>query len=166
MTHHRPSVEDQPQPGEWTNHIFEIPPAAGLGALHTLYADVANDECIERARGERNGRNDRHEEGEVDDTTPWDRDGPLVRAIFDGANGFVTYRTLEGYDGPADGARLDVLISRTIAYFRDQTTSVEFEWKSRAHDRPADLVDRLQAHGLVPRDIETVITDDGSALLS
>ena len=30
----RPPVENQPQPGEWTDHILEIPPAPGIGALH------------------------------------------------------------------------------------------------------------------------------------
>ena len=35
-----------------------------------------------------------------------DRDGPIVRAVFDGAWGFVGYRSLAGYDGPADGGRV------------------------------------------------------------
>jgi hypothetical protein len=104
------------------------------------------------------------DEAEVDDGSPWDRDGPLVRAVFDGRYGFVTYRALDGYDGPADGARLDGLIARTVAHFRDQTNVVEFEWKTRGHDRPADLALRLEEHGLVARDLETVMVGEVSLL--
>ena len=31
------------------------------------------------------------------------------------------------------------------------------EWKTRAHDRPADVTDRLLAAGFVPEDRETVV---------
>ena len=46
-------------------------------------------------------------DAEVLDAREVDRDGPIVRAVFDGAWGFVGYRSLAGYDGPADGGRLD-----------------------------------------------------------
>ena len=42
------------------------------------------------------------------------------------------------------GTALDALIERTIAYFRDETDVEDFEWKTRGHDAPADLAERLR----------------------
>jgi ribosomal protein S18 acetylase RimI-like enzyme len=39
-----------------------------------------------------------------------------------------------------------------------------FEWKSRGHDLPADLGDRLVAHGFVAEPIETVMIGEASSL--
>jgi GNAT superfamily N-acetyltransferase len=39
-----------------------------------------------------------------------------------------------------------------------------FEWKSRGHDRPADLGERLVAHGLVPEPLETVMVGEAAEL--
>ena len=39
--------------------------------------------------------------------------------------------------------------------FTDRRES--FEWKLHGHDRPADLSERLIAHGFVPEDLETVV---------
>src|SRR4051812_3051231 len=80
------------------------------------------------------------------------REGPLLCGIFD-HGGFVSYRDLGGLAG--DG--LDALIERTVAWFRDETDVASFEWKSRGHDLPADLGDRLVAHGLVAEPVETVM---------
>jgi hypothetical protein len=33
----------------------------------------------------------------------------------------------------------------------------ELEWKAHGHDQPADLADRLCAHGFVREDVETVM---------
>lgn len=87
------------------------------------------------------------------------RDGPLFRAVFD-HGGFVSYRDLGGLEGPA----LDDLIGRTVAHFRDDTEVESFEWKSRGHDLPTDLGDRLVAHGLVPEPVETVMIGEASLL--
>ena len=87
-------------------------------------------------------------DAEVLDAREVDRDGPIVRAVFDGAWGFVGYRSLAGYDGPADGGRLDGLISRAIDRFDRDPRVATFEWKTRGHDLPADLGARLARHGL------------------
>jgi hypothetical protein len=96
-------------------------------------------------------------EAEVATATWVDRDGPLFRACFGHGRGFVTYRDLDGFDTPADGPRLDALIERTIDFFVRDTDVTEMEWKTRGHDKPADLVTRLLARGLVPAERETVM---------
>lgn len=79
-----------------------------------------------------------------------ERDGPLLRAAGQ-HRGFVT--------GPRDlgigGAELDALIVRQREYFRARNEAVE--WKTRGHDLPADLTDRLRQAGFVAEDQETVV---------
>jgi hypothetical protein len=87
------------------------------------------------------------------------REGPLLWAVFD-HGGFVSYRDLAGVEGEA----LDELIDRTVRHFRDETDVASFEWKSRGHDRPADLGARLVAHGLVAEPVETVMIGEASLL--
>ena len=87
------------------------------------------------------------------------REGPLLWGVFD-HGGFVSYRDLGGVEGDA----LDALIERTIAHYRDDTDVAAFEWKSRGHDRPDDLGDRLVAHGLVAEPQETVMIGEASLL--
>ena len=98
-------------------------------------------------------------EAEVARASAVSQDGPLLRAIFS-HGGFVSYRDLDGLGGRS----LDDLIDRTIAHFRDGTDVASFEWKSRGHDRPADLGERLVAHGLVPEPVETVMIGEASLL--
>jgi GNAT superfamily N-acetyltransferase len=81
------------------------------------------------------------------------QDGPLFRTLFGPQAGFVSYQSLDGLEGGA----LDDLIARTIAYFRDSTSVDEFEWKTRGHDLPADLGNRLVAQGFEPQEPETVM---------
>ena len=108
------------------------------------------------------------EESEVGASPRWDRDGPLVRAVFDdgedGGFGFVTYRALTGYDGPADGDALDALIARTVEHYAAMPDVNGFEWKTRGHDAPSDLGDRLVAHGLVAEELETVMVGEAALL--
>lgn len=85
--------------------------------------------------------------------------GPLWCAVFD-HGGFVSYRDLGG----ASGDVLDELVERTIAHYRDETDVDSFEWKSRGHDLPADLGERLAAHGLVAEPVETVMIGEASLL--
>jgi GNAT superfamily N-acetyltransferase len=81
-------------------------------------------------------------------TCEWD--GPLLRCT--GMHrGFVNYRDLGGLRG----AELDALIARTRDYFAGRGEA--FEWKTHGHDEPADLPDRLRAHGFVAEDAETVV---------
>jgi GNAT superfamily N-acetyltransferase len=86
-------------------------------------------------------------EGEVAE-----RDGPVVRFYGGpGEQGWVLYRDLGGLEG----AGLDELISRQVGFFRARNE--RFEWKSYGHDLPADLPERLCAHGFVPEPTETVV---------
>jgi hypothetical protein len=94
---------------------------------------------------------------EVAGAVSWDRSGPLWRAVFP-TSGFVSYESLEGVDD------LDALIAETVAFFAAVPQVEEFEWKTRGHDRPEDLGERLEAHGLVPEEIETVMVGEATAL--
>lgn len=78
------------------------------------------------------------------------RDGPLLREVFS-CGGFVSYASLEGVDD------VDALIERAVAHFRDKTEVPQFEWKTRGHDAPADLGERLVAHGFEAEELETVM---------
>jgi hypothetical protein len=78
-----------------------------------------------------------------------DWDGPLLRCTDLRYRGFVGYRSLAGVDD------VDALIARTVAFFAARGEA--FEWKAHGHDQPADLPDRLRAHGFVPEDVETVM---------
>ncbi len=95
-------------------------------------------------------------EGEVGQATELVELGPLMLATFD-HGGFVTYRSLEGHD-------VDTLISGAIVHFRDRTDVASFEWKTRGHDWPDDLGERLAAHALVAEPVETVMIGEASAL--
>ena len=72
----------------------------------------------------------------------WERHGPVVRGVF-GESGFVSVV------GPELDASVDVdaLVEEQVRWFRDETAVATFEWKTRGHDRPADLVERLLARG-------------------
>jgi GNAT superfamily N-acetyltransferase len=80
-----------------------------------------------------------------------DRDGPLLRFFGLGRRGYLTYRDLGGLVG----AELDALIARQARTFTDR--GEEVEWKLHGHDLPADLPDRLRAHGFAPEEQETVV---------
>ncbi|MEU4085003.1 GNAT family N-acetyltransferase [Streptomyces aureus] len=83
-------------------------------------------------------------------STRVETDGPLTRVVG-WHRGFVT--------GPRDlgvrGEELDELIARQRDYYADRGEAVE--WKTRAHDLPGDLTDRLVAAGFVAEDPETVL---------
>jgi GNAT superfamily N-acetyltransferase len=85
--------------------------------------------------------------------------GPLVRFSGGFGRGWVLYRDLDGIEGDA----LDELIAAQVAYFAER--GQRFEWKTYAHDRPADLAERLLAAGFVAEEPETVViaTVDGIA---
>lgn len=98
-------------------------------------------------------------DGELDRALAVHRHGPLFWAVFD-RGGFVTYADLGG----AEGAVLDALIEDTVAHFRDGTDVPELEWKTRGHDRPADLGERLLAHGFVAEEEESVMVGEAEKL--
>ncbi len=77
--------------------------------------------------------------------------GPLVRFSGGFGRGWVLYRDLHGIEGDA----LDQLIASQVTYFAER--GQRFEWKTYAHDRPADLPERLLAAGFVAEEPETVV---------
>ena len=79
-----------------------------------------------------------------------EQDGPVLR-VAGQHRGFVTTPRDLGVDGP----ELDALIARQRDYFALRGEAVE--WKTRGHDLPASLTDRLRAAGFVPEDQETVV---------
>ncbi len=81
----------------------------------------------------------------------YEHDGPVLRVVGQ-HRGFVT--------GPRDwggvrGPELNALIARQRDFFAARGEAVE--WKTRGHDEPADLPDRLRAAGFVPEPPETVV---------
>lgn len=80
----------------------------------------------------------------------YEQDGPLLRIVGQ-FRGLVS--------GPRElgvgGAELDRLIARQRDYFAGRGEAVE--WKTRGHDHPADLTERLRAAGFVPEERETVV---------
>jgi hypothetical protein len=82
--------------------------------------------------------------------TTYESDGPVVRS-YGAARGFIDYRDLGGLRG----AELDAFIARQRDFFAARGEAVE--WKTRGHDEPADLPDRLHAAGFVPEERETVM---------
>ncbi|WP_405009614.1 GNAT family N-acetyltransferase [Kitasatospora sp. NBC_01539] len=79
-----------------------------------------------------------------------DRDGCVVR-LTGGHRGFVSTPR----DVGVRGAGLDALIARQTAHFAAHGQA--FEWKTRGHDLPADLPDRLLAAGFTAEPRETVL---------
>ncbi|MFF7154206.1 GNAT family N-acetyltransferase [Streptomyces sp. NPDC008139] len=79
-----------------------------------------------------------------------ERDGPVLR-LSGQYRGFVSTPP----DLGVEGAELDRLIARQRDFFAARGEAVE--WKTRAHDRPAALPERLLAAGFVPEERETVV---------
>lgn len=100
------------------------------------------------------------EGAEMASATRYDRDGPLWRGTF-GDRGFVSYRSLDGYSGGA----LDDLIARTAAHYAADPGITSAEWKTRGHDSPADLGERLRRHGFQPQEQETVMVGEARHLV-
>ncbi|MEV7725756.1 GNAT family N-acetyltransferase [Streptomyces sp. NPDC087917] len=85
-----------------------------------------------------------------------ERVGPVVRQSAPGL----------GWNGvlwsDLDEGNADAEIAAQVAWFqarreREGAGAAEFEWKLYAHDRPADLGDRLRAAGFVPEAPETLL---------
>ncbi|WP_157465427.1 GNAT family N-acetyltransferase [Deinococcus apachensis] len=73
---------------------------------------------------------------------------------------FVSYRDL----GSLTGQALDDLIARTITHYASDQRLTSFEWKTCGHDAPADLPQRLIAHGLQAEEQETVMLGEATHL--
>ncbi|MFD5079969.1 GNAT family N-acetyltransferase [Streptomyces sp. NPDC058371] len=79
-----------------------------------------------------------------------ERDGPLLRVV-----GYFCGFVIGPRDIGLSGADLDRLIVRQRDYFAERGEPVE--WKTRGHDTPADLTDRLRAAGFSPGETQTVL---------
>jgi ribosomal protein S18 acetylase RimI-like enzyme len=79
-----------------------------------------------------------------------EQDGPVLRVVGQ-SRGFISAPP----DTGLRGAELDQLIAGQRDYFAGRGEAVE--WKTFAHDQPADLPARLLAAGFVPEDEETVL---------
>lgn len=91
------------------------------------------------------------------------RMGPLWLGTFpERGRGFLTYRSLDG----VRGAALDALVDDVIAHYAADDRVQRFEWKTRGHDEPADLLDVLRRHGLRVEEPETVMAGHARAVLS
>jgi GNAT superfamily N-acetyltransferase len=80
-----------------------------------------------------------------------ERDGPIMRIVGQPPRGFIS----SPRDLGLDGAALDALIARQRDFFAARGEAVE--WKSRGHDRPASLPQRLIAAGFAAEPRETVL---------
>ena len=80
----------------------------------------------------------------------YERDGPLLRIVGQ-FRGFVSGPRELGVEGDA----LDELIVRQRDFFAARGEALE--WKTWAHDTPADLTERLRAAGFLPEERETVL---------
>ncbi|WP_336209611.1 GNAT family N-acetyltransferase [Nonomuraea sp. LPB2021202275-12-8] len=83
-----------------------------------------------------------------------ERAGGVVRHIGDGWAGILW--------SDLDDTTAEAAIAEQVRYFTD--LGREFEWKLYAHDRPADLADRLAAAGFVPEPMETLMVAQVSDL--
>jgi len=90
-----------------------------------------------------------------DPSFTWEWDGDVFRVVGPGAH---EHENTVVFSDFADAAAADAGIARQLAYFRKRGKA--FEWKLYAHDRPADLADRLARAGLQPQGEETVMVFD------
>lgn len=88
--------------------------------------------------------------GAVPTGVTYEHDGPILRIV-----GGHVGRIRAPRDVGVTGAELDRLIARQRDYFQARGQGVE--WKLRAHDRPADLSERLVAAGFVPEEPSAVL---------
>ncbi|MGA3219810.1 MAG: GNAT family N-acetyltransferase [Acidimicrobiales bacterium] len=86
-------------------------------------------------------------------------DGPVTRVVG-WHRGFVSTPNDLGLAGEA----LDALIARQRDFFAARDEAVE--WKTRGHDRPPELFERLVLAGFVPEATETVVVGTVSDLAS
>jgi hypothetical protein len=88
--------------------------------------------------------------GPVPDGATYEHEGPVLRVV-----GGDVGRIRAPRDVVVTGAELDRLIAPQRDYFQARGQGVE--WKLRAHDRPADLPERLVAAGFVPQEPSAVL---------
>lgn len=104
------------------------------------------------------------EEAEVPSALSTARLGPLVLATYVGGRGFITYRTLDVDDRPADETSVAALVEQALAHYQVQPDIRRVEWKSRGHDHAPGLHDALLAHGFTPDDPESIMIGEAELL--
>ncbi|ADD44376.1 GNAT family N-acetyltransferase [Stackebrandtia nassauensis] len=82
--------------------------------------------------------------------------GPVKRLTKIQGRGFIMYKDLGGLDGEA----LDAFIAEQRDYFAGLGKTVE--WKYHVEDQPADLPDRLAAHGFEPEELESIVIGEAA----
>jgi GNAT superfamily N-acetyltransferase len=87
-----------------------------------------------------------------------EQDGPIVRIVRQRRQGFISGQRDLGLDGEA----LDEFIARQRDFFAARGEAVE--WKTRGHDLPPTLPQRLTAAGFVAEPRETVLIGETDEL--
>jgi acetyltransferase (GNAT) family protein len=98
-------------------------------------------------------------EAEVRTAARCERHGPLLWATYGQSRGFVTYRSLTGFED-----RLGSLVAATRAYYEARPVVTEVEWKTRGHDVAPGLSDHLREHGFEPQEMESVMLGEAAAM--
>lgn len=100
-------------------------------------------------------------ETEVADADEITRIGPLWLGTFVGRRrGFISYPPLPHPE------EAEALIAAAIAHFEADARIDRFEWKTRGHDSPSDLLDLLEAHGFDLAEAETVMCGGVEAVIA
>lgn len=87
----------------------------------------------------------------------YEQDGPLVRVVGQ-FRGFVSAPQNLGISGK----ELTLLVERQRDFFKARGEAVE--WKTRAHDEPIELAQRLVDAGFLPEETETVMVGEAKNL--
>jgi GNAT superfamily N-acetyltransferase len=98
-------------------------------------------------------------EAEVRTAASCERHGPLLWATYGRSRGFVTYRSVAGFED-----RLGRLVAATRAHYEERPAITEVEWKTRGHDTAPGLPDLLRHHGFEPEDVESVMLGEAEAM--
>jgi GNAT superfamily N-acetyltransferase len=81
--------------------------------------------------------------------------GPVVRHVsrIPSRLSFIIYSDLTETNA-------DQVIRKQIEWYRGEVNGYGFEWKTYGHDRPADLAQRLKAHGFEEEEVEGLLVID------
>jgi ribosomal protein S18 acetylase RimI-like enzyme len=105
----------------------------------------------------------RQDVGPAFDGWVFERIGPILRATAPADShrgGGVLYSDFSGLSGDD----VDAVIRETVEHFA--VRGKEWEWKTYAHDVPADLTDRLAFAGLVPEELEALVIGEVSTVVA
>ncbi len=86
--------------------------------------------------------------------------GPLRLVTFPAGRGFVTYQDLGG----ADAEAISLLVTQTLAHYRQHEQIERVEWKTRGHDHAPGLHEALLNSGFEPDEPESIMIGEARAL--